>query len=148
MGLKIKNYMMRIHDEEVNNIAECHLLHDIINPPKLTKNLNIHYSPIPHGCMNTKKGKEKFKNFRILLYSGCSSTIVMRGLVEKLNPDQYYVMQRHTQASNITTNIKVKVDFTLPALSVTNVVMWECHADDSTKDGYYMILGRDLLREL
>ena len=29
--------MTRIHNNEVNNIAECNLLHDIINPPKLAK---------------------------------------------------------------------------------------------------------------
>ena len=28
---------MRIHNNEVNNIAEYNLLHDIINPPKGTK---------------------------------------------------------------------------------------------------------------
>ena len=42
-------------------------------------------------------------------------------------------MQWHTQAGNITTNIKVKVDFTLPALRATNVVTWRCHIDDSVK---------------
>ena len=30
--------MTRIHDIEVNKIAECNLLHDILNPPKRTKN--------------------------------------------------------------------------------------------------------------
>ena len=29
--------MMRIHDKEVNKIAECNLLHDITNNPKRTK---------------------------------------------------------------------------------------------------------------
>ena len=69
--------MTRIQNNEVNNIAECNLLHDIINPPKRTKKLNIHYSPILHGCMNTRKGRAKFKNFRILLDSGCSSAILI-----------------------------------------------------------------------
>ena len=55
--------MTRINDNEVNKIAECNLLHDIINPPKPTKYLNSHYSPILHGCMNTRKGKAKFKKF-------------------------------------------------------------------------------------
>ena len=57
----------------------------------------------------------------------------MRRLVEKINPDKYAVMQWHTQAGNITTNIKVKVYFTLTKLSETNVVMWKCHVDDSAK---------------
>ena len=64
--------MTRTHDEEVNIISECNLLHDIINPLKRAKNLNSNYSPILHGCMNTRKGKEEFKNFCILLGSGCS----------------------------------------------------------------------------
>ena len=74
--------MTRIHNNEVKNIAECNLLHDIINPPKRAKNLNSHYYPILHVCMNTRKGKAKFKNFHILLESGCSYTIVMVRLVK------------------------------------------------------------------
>ena len=54
---------MRIHDKEVNKIAEYNLLHDIINPPKCTKYLNSHYSHILYVCMNTRKGKLKFNNF-------------------------------------------------------------------------------------
>ena len=70
-----RNEMIYIHDNEVKNIAGCNLLHDIINPSKRDKNINIHYSHILHGCMNTRKGRAKFKNFQILLSSGCSSTI-------------------------------------------------------------------------
>ena len=54
-------------------------------------------------------------------------------------------MQWHTQAVNITTNIKVEVYFTLPALSARNVVTCNCHVYDSAKGIYDMILGRDLL---
>ena len=57
-------------------------------------------------------------------------------------------MQWHTQADNITPNIKVEVDFTLPELSATNVMTWNFNVDDSTKGIYYMILGRYLLTEL
>ena len=55
--------MARIHNNEVNNIAECNLLHDIINPPKRAKFLDTHYYPIIHGFMNTGKVKAEFKNF-------------------------------------------------------------------------------------
>ena len=48
--------MTRIHNNEANNIAECNLLHDIINPPKRAKILNSDYSHILHVCMNTRKG--------------------------------------------------------------------------------------------
>ena len=57
-------------------------------------------------------------------------------------------MQWHTQVGNITTNIKVKVDFALPALIATNVVMWKFHVDYSAKGRYDIILGRDILTEL
>ena len=36
----------------------------------------------------------------------------------------------------------------MPALSATNVMTWDCHVDESTKGGYNMILGRDILTEL
>ena len=55
------------------------------------------------------------------------------------------MIQWHTQAGNITANLKVNVDFTLPALSTKNVVTWKFHVDESTKDMYDMILVRDLL---
>ena len=59
--------------------------------------------------------------------------ILMGRLVNKLYPEEDDPMQRHTQAGNITTNLKVKVDFTLRALSVTNVVTWKFHGDESAK---------------
>ena len=55
--------MTRIHNNEVNNIAECNLLHDIINTPRRTKNLNMPYPHILYLCMNTRKGRAKFKTF-------------------------------------------------------------------------------------
>ena len=114
-GIKNRNDTTRIQKNGVKNIAECNLLHDIINHPKRAKSFNIHDSPILHGCMNTRKGKAKLKNFHIILDSGCSSKIVMGRLID------------------ITTNLKVEIDFTLPAFSATNVVTWNCHVDDSTK---------------
>ena len=56
--------MTRIHDSKVNNIAECNLLHHILNPPKRTKKLNIYYSPIINGLMNTRKGKQSLRPFK------------------------------------------------------------------------------------
>ena len=98
--------------------------------------------------MNTRKGRAKFKKLRTLLESGCSSTILMRRVVEKLCPEKYAVMQSQTQARNTTTNFKFKVYFTLPALSVKNVVMRKCRVYDSARDRYDMILGRYILTEL
>ena len=65
-GIENQNDGIRIHDKEVNKIAEYNLLHDIINPPKRIKFLNSHYSPILHGFISTRHGRAKFKNFWII----------------------------------------------------------------------------------
>ena len=57
-------------------------------------------------------------------------------------------MQWHMQAGNITTNLDIKVDFSLPALSAMNVVTWKYHVGESAKGRYGMILGQYLLIEL
>ena len=95
-----------------------------------------------------EKVKKFSRNFRTLLDSGCSSTIVMGRLVKKLHPDKDAVMQWHTQDVNITTNLKVNIYFTLPTLSATNFVLWKCHVDVSAKGRYDMILVQDILTEL
>ena len=61
--------MNSINDNGVNKISEYDLIYDTINPSKQNKHLNIHYYPILHEFMNTRKGRAKFKNFRILLES-------------------------------------------------------------------------------
>ena len=72
----------------------------------------------------------------------------MGRLFEKIRLKEDAVMQWHKKAGNITTNLKVKVYLTLPALSATNTVMWNCYVDGSNKGRYDMILGRDLSKEL
>ena len=58
------------------------------------------------------------------------------------------MMQWHAQAGSITTNLKVKIYFTLPELSATKIMMWNFHVYDSSKSIYDMILGRDMLTDL
>ena len=55
---------------------------------------------------------------------------------------------RTHKPETITTNLKVKIDLTLPALSATSVGVWNFHVDDSAKGGYDMILGRYVLTKL
>ena len=84
--IKNRNDMTCIHNNEVNKISEWNLLHDIINPTKQNKKLNIHYYPILNVCINTRINRAKLKNFQILLDSGCSYKIVTGKIVEKLHP--------------------------------------------------------------
>ena len=66
-------------------------------------------------------------------------------VIEKLNFKKDNDMQWHIQAVNITTNLKVKIDFTLPELSATKIVAWNCHVHDSVKSVYEIVLGRHIL---
>ena len=45
--------MTCIHEKKRDELAEFNLLHDILNPPKLIKHLNIHYFPILQHFVNT-----------------------------------------------------------------------------------------------
>ena len=72
----------------------------------------------------------------------------MGWLIEKLRPEKDARVQWNTQAGNITTNLKVKLDFTLPTVSATNFVTWNCYVNGFVKGRYDMILGKGLLREL
>ena len=63
---------------------ECNELSNLLNTTKRKKSKNSHYSPILKGCMNNRSGTAKFRNFRIILDSGNSSTIVIGKLTSKL----------------------------------------------------------------
>ena len=52
-----RNEMIYIHGKKVKNTAERNLLHKIINSTKRAKNINSHYFPILHGCINIRKGR-------------------------------------------------------------------------------------------
>ena len=51
----------------------------------------------------------------------------------KLKTKEYAVMQWHMQVGNITTNLKVIIDFTLPEFSAMEIVTWEYHVHESDK---------------
>ena len=72
----------------------------------------------------------------------------MESLMQKINPKEDAVIKRNTQLGRTTTNLKVKIDFTLPELNDMNVVTWTFHVYDSSKGRYDMILGRYPLPDL
>ena len=59
-GINIENIydMNHMHDNKVNKRSECSLLHDMINTSRQTKNININYSPIINGFMNTRRQRK------------------------------------------------------------------------------------------
>ena len=64
------------------------------------------------------------------------------------NTEQYSVVQWHTQAVNITTNLTVKIDFILHEFRMTKIMRWDFHVNNSDNSRYDMILGRDMLTAL
>ena len=95
------NYINHINENKVNNIFECHLLYHILNYYKFTKNRNTHHYPILHVCINARSSRENIYILKILLYSGCSSTILIRRLIIKLRTKKGAMIQCDTQAGNI-----------------------------------------------
>ena len=70
---------------------------------------------------------------------------MMTRITENIKTKKDAVMKWHTQAGNITTNLKVKIYFTLPGLIATAIMTWKCNVDESKKSKYIMMLGRYLL---
>ena len=95
--------------------------------------------------MNTRSGKEKFRNFQILLDRGSSSTIVMDKQTSKHNQNKSTTTKWETQDGKFMTSKKLNVDFCLSEFSVKNIVTWKCHVDESDEGRYDMTLGRDLI---
>ena len=60
--LKRIHNMKNINDNDVNNTDEYNVLHDVLNDSKHIQKKN-HYFPILHGCINTHRGKKKYKMF-------------------------------------------------------------------------------------
>ena len=69
----------------------------------------------------------------------------MGRLIKKLNPKEDAGMKWHTQVGNITTNMRVKIDFTLPGFIVTKIVTCYCHVDEFSKGRYNINLGLILI---
>ena len=67
------------------------------------------------------------------------------GRTPKTQYEKDDVMKCQTQARNITTNQRVKVNFYPPDFSTTKITTLEYHVYDFTESRYDMVLGRYLL---
>ena len=109
-----------------------------------------HLKPLAFVRLNTRKGKPKPVTIRALLDSGGAGTLVSERYVAKLLTSKKSNTQPtvwQTPAGPVSTNRKVKVQFTLPEMQDDKLIEWECHV---IKDlgSHDMILGRDLLEFL
>ena len=64
--MKSLNIINQIHDNEVNNIAECNLLHDIPNLSKRIKNINIHLNE--YACGGIWNNSWLYSSYDMLRY--------------------------------------------------------------------------------
>ena len=84
--------------------------------------------------MNVCRGRPKYRSFRILIDSRCSSTII-NGRITKTLRHKYAPVKSSkwsAQAGNFMTNYAVKIEFSLHLLSGSKIVTRKCHVDDST----------------
>ena len=112
-----------------------------------------HLSSITLGWLYNRKGGRKDKDFqriRVLLDSGCESTLVNRHFVRKLQKTETNSTKWTTKAGTFETNRKVKAQFTLPEFHSGKDINWTMFVDESDHrlNRYDMIIGRDLLHEL
>jgi predicted aspartyl protease len=120
---------------------------DKVKPAKQQK--QEHLAPIVFGRLRTSLGNNpRLKTIKILLDSGCSSTIINSSLVSKLCTKRLPTERWTTAAGQMTTNKKVKIHFNLPEFYENKIIEWEAHVLEGNQSNYDMILGRDILKEL
>ena len=101
------------------------------------------------GFVNSSLGKEKLAPLRILLDSGATSSIILGKWTKKLRNKPAKTTSWNTKGGTFKTNLKCKIQFSLPEFNEHEVIEHATHVDMSTKNSHYnMIVGSDLLSEL
>ena len=72
--------------------------------------------------MNTRRGKKNFRNFRILLGSGISSTTGMNNITSKIKCKDSTTTMCQTQFRKFTTNDMATVELLLLEFSATKIM--------------------------
>ena len=105
-------------------------------------------SPILKGLLQIKLGTPKAKLIRILCDTGASTSIMEEELAKKLRVKTDSSMTWETGNGTMQTSKKCKVHFQLPEISPTMGIVTDVHLTKSLLSKYYIIIGRDLMREL
>ena len=133
--------------------VECHSLFAKLHQKTQTERMKKLLSTITLGYVQSRKGSQNakdFKRLRILLDSGCGSTLIGKRFVSKLDTAKVNPSTWRTKAGTFVTKCKVKAKFILPEFFENREIKWTMHVDesDSSSNAYDMIIGRDLLQEL
>ena len=102
--------------------------------------------PLAFARLNTSLGKPEPKTIKVLLDSGASESLVTAEHVKKLRArgSKTKPTTWTTPAGEMTTQSKVKVQFTLPELQENKLIEWNVHVVDNM-GAYDMIIGRDIM---
>ena len=102
--------------------------------------------PLAFVRFNTSLGKAKPVTIRALLDSGASESLVSQKYVKKLRIKKTGKGSTtwSTPGGDMTTNQKVKAQFSIPELQDKKLIEWDLHVTKDMKN-YDMIIGRDLL---
>ena len=137
---------MPINETSNNNYAS--ISSRLNGPPKKKiKFTNDDLVPILFGYLNTRLGKPKFEQIKILADSGASSTIVAKKFTEKLRLQSTSETAWSTMAGNFSTSSKCKLLFTLPELHDSAKIIENAYVAQNLGT-YDMIMGRNTLRTL
>ena len=126
-------------DQCINNsysLFQTRSNHTTIN----SKNLVL----LTSGKVNTSLGVPKYKNIKVLLDSGSSSTIMSSHLAKKLQIKRGPKLNWSTLASTVSARTKVRVQFSLPKFFEDWVVEYPVHLTKALEN-YNLIIGQDLL---
>ena len=106
-----------------------------------------HLRPVAFVRLNTSLGKPKPVTIRALIDSGAAGTMIAQSFTKKLRmkKDPEGATTWSTPAGPMTTNKKVRCQFTLPELHDEKLIEWDCHVLPSLGANCDMILGRDFL---
>jgi len=105
------------------------------------------FKPIVFIRLNTSLGKPEPVWIKALLDSGASSSVVDKKFTKKLRVKKGEAVQWNTPGGVMTTNQRVKVQFTIPELQDDKLIEWNVHVKEDL-NSFDMILGRDILQFL
>ena len=106
-----------------------------------------HNVPLVFGYLNSRLGKPKINQLRILIDSGASGCIIHKELTKNLRVKPGKKVSWMTMAGPVNTSDTVKALFVLPEFHPQRVIEWKFNVTNMTMN-YDMILGRDILDEL